>query len=247
MLRIAAHALIVGLLTLLTQLGGLAWLIALASRRRLPAFLGAYVALGLAASVIAPHFGRVALSCWRDGPLQVQSWFYCAANRTYMKPELAAVLDDAAAEMAQSFPGTETLLLDAGFPFFDGFPLPPHLSHDDGEKADLAFYYQDAEGYAPGRTRSPIGYFAFEKGPTACKEIWPTMRWNLRALQPLWSRETVEPRRLKRLLEIFAADHRVGKIFLEPHLQARLGVASPKIRFQGCRAARHDDHIHIQL
>ncbi|NNE79114.1 MAG: hypothetical protein HKN18_02480 [Silicimonas sp.] len=38
-----------------------------------------------------------------------------------------------------------------------------------------------------------------------------------------------------------------GKIFLEPHLADRLGVAGDKVRFQGCRAARHDDHIHIQL
>jgi hypothetical protein len=27
----------------------------------------------------------------------------------------------------------------------------------------------------------------------------------------------------------------------------RLGVSSPLLGFQGCRAARHDDHIHIQI
>jgi hypothetical protein len=26
-----------------------------------------------------------------------------------------------------------------------------------------------------------------------------------------------------------------------------LGVSSPLLGFQGCRAARHDDHIHIQI
>ncbi|MBB3160132.1 hypothetical protein FHS25_000564 [Rhizobium laguerreae] len=37
------------------------------------------------------------------------------------------------------------------------------------------------------------------------------------------------------------------KIFIEPHLKNALGIADSHIRFQGCRAARHDDHIHIQV
>lgn len=37
------------------------------------------------------------------------------------------------------------------------------------------------------------------------------------------------------------------KILIEPHIPARLGVSSRAIRFQGCRAARHDDHIHNQI
>jgi len=28
---------------------------------------------------------------------------------------------------------------------------------------------------------------------------------------------------------------------------AKIGAGAAKIRFQGCAAARHDDHIHIQL
>jgi hypothetical protein len=39
----------------------------------------------------------------------------------------------------------------------------------------------------------------------------------------------------------------LGKVFVEPHLRERLGVSGDVIRFQGCAAARHDDHIHIQL
>jgi hypothetical protein len=44
-----------------------------------------------------------------------------------------------------------------------------------------------------------------------------------------------------------ADDLAVDRIFIEPHLAQRLGVSSPLVRFQGCRAARHDDHIHVQL
>ncbi|MDG1408954.1 MAG: hypothetical protein P8Q50_14385 [Octadecabacter sp.] len=48
-------------------------------------------------------------------------------------------------------------------------------------------------------------------------------------------------------MDRFISDQRVGKIFIEPHLAQTLGLNDPKVRFQGCRAARHDDQIHIQL
>ncbi|MEO1240177.1 MAG: hypothetical protein AAFW64_11180 [Pseudomonadota bacterium] len=196
---------------------------------------------------VAPSFGRVALSCTQDGPLQVQSWMYCALNRTYVTPDLRALLVDVARQMDAEFPGTATLVLDASFPFFDGFPLLPHLSHDDGKKVDLAFYYADETGYLPGRTRSPIGYFAFEPGPSACVSSWPTLRWDFDALQPLWRDYTLEPARNAALLRLLSNDPRASRIFVEPHVAQSLGTAHPKIRFQGCRAARHDDHIHIDL
>lgn len=49
------------------------------------------------------------------------------------------------------------------------------------------------------------------------------------------------------MLNWLAADPRVGRIFVEPHLRESLGLASEKFGFQGCRAARHDDHVHFQL
>jgi len=177
----------------------------------------------------------------------MQSWVYCALNRNYVTPEMAGLLQDAAGTADRAYPGTVTQVLDANFPFLAGFPLLPHLSHDDGRKADLAFYYADAKGYAPGVSRSPIGYFAFEQGPTDCSGNWLTLRWDLGALQPLWRDLEFDAARTRHLLQVLAADGRVGKIFLEPHLQDRLGVRSVKLRFQGCRAARHDDHIHLQF
>jgi hypothetical protein len=35
--------------------------------------------------------------------------------------------------MDEKFPGTVTIALDANFPFVNGFPLLPHLSHADGK------------------------------------------------------------------------------------------------------------------
>lgn len=185
MLRFTVHIVLFIFLTLLTQIGGLAWLGAQAFKRRFLAFLLFYAALSFAAGFTAPHFGREPLSCTSSGSLQVQSWFYCALNRHYVSPEIAVVAKEAADAVAKRYPGTVTQVLDANFPFFDGFPLLPHLSHDDGTKLDLAFYYQDAKGYLPGATKSPIGYFAFEDGPTVCPAQRLSLRWDMQALQPL--------------------------------------------------------------
>lgn len=246
-MKATLHIALVVVLTVLAQIGGLAWAIALMFKRRLAAFIACYALLLVLVSVAAPVVGRVPLSCWKDGPLQVGSWVYCLTARNFVTPELAGVLEDAARATQDAYPGTQTLVLDANFPFFDGFPLLPHLSHDDGEKADLAFFYRDETGYLPGATRSPVGYFAFEDGPTDCPAAWPTLRWDMKALQPLWPAHALDKARTRFLIAHLAADARIGKIFVEPHLQARLGLSGPKIRFQGCRAARHDDHIHLQL
>ena len=245
-MRLAGHGLVILLLTALTQVGGLAWLLALRFRHRMLAFLGAYVALSLLAHLAAPIFGREALPCF-GSPLRSQSPFYCALNRTYADPRLIAVAQDLAAHMEAQFPGTVTLTLDGSFPLFDGVPLLPHLSHDDGKKLDLAYYYAGPKGYEPGLTRSPLGYFAFEAGPTDCPKRSLTLRWDMDWLQGLWPDRRLEPSRTAEALRFLAQDPRLGRIFVEPHLRTRLGVDGPGFGFQGCRAARHDDHIHIQL
>lgn len=245
--RLAIHLLIVLFLTALTQLGGIAWAVALTFRRQKLAFLVIYAALSFGAMATAPLLGRVHLSCWTESPLQVQSWFYCLTNRNYVSPELKTVTEDLANHVADRHPGTVTVALDGSFPFFDGFPLLPHLSHDDGRKLDIAFYYEERGQYLPGKSRSPIGYFAFEQGPTDCPSRWPTMRWDLNWLQPIFPEYDLDPLRLKTAMEWLIGDPRVGKVFLEPHLVHALDLSDPKLRFQGCRAARHDDHIHFQL
>lgn len=247
MLRASGHIAWIAVLKLLTQVGGLAWLIACLFQRRWLAFVALYAALSIAALWIAPVLGRVPLPCAGE-TLRMQSWMYCVLNRHYVVPEMAEVLDETAEKAADRHPGTVTLVLDANFPFIDGFPLLPHLSHDDGRKADIAFFYADRQRrYLPADTRSPIGYFAFEQGPTNCPDRILPLRWDLDWLQPMMRDLPPDVARMKTALRLLSADPRVGKILLEPHLVQAWGVAHPKVRFQGCRAARHDDHIHIQL
>ena len=164
-----------------------------------------------------------------------------------MCPSPCQTLNALADHMAAVHPGTVTLVLDANFPFLGGFPLLPHLSHKDGRKADIAFWYDRNGSYLPNQTRSPLGYFAFEPGPTSCPPAWLTLRWNLDWLQPLWPDYDLDAARMKTALTWLATNPRVTRVFLEPHLLQSLGVKGANFGFQGCRAARHDDHIHIQI
>lgn len=247
MIRFLTHILIVLVLTLLSQLGGVAWLIALLFKRRALVFVLAYAGLSFSALQIAPMLGRVPLPCAAGETLQMQSAIFCLLNRQYVVPELKEVLDDLASGVERDFPGTTTLVLDANFPFIDGFPLLPHLSHDDGRKVDIAFYYSADGAYLPKTTKSPVGYFAFEDGDTICPQKTLTLRWNFSWLQGLWPNYRLELERVALVLNLLSDDNRINKVFVEPHLQKSLNIEDAKIRFQGCRAARHDDHIHIQL
>ncbi len=234
MIRALAHLALAVFLTGLTQIGGLAFGFSLLFRRRLLAFAALYLGALLGAWQIAPLFGRAPLSCF-GGPLR-SAVYSCALARNYAKPAMLDALQDAAEAMPS---GTITLALDLNFPFFNGFPLPPHLSHDDGEKADLAFYYMREGVYLAGKTRSPIGYFAYESGPSACGAPHESLS--------LWPDYALDAARTRSLIAHLSADARITKIFIEPHLAQRLDLSGPKIRFQGCHAARHDDHIHLQL
>jgi hypothetical protein len=259
-------------LTVVTQIGGIAMVVSWLILRRLgqyshgwrrraevvAAFAATYIVLSL---LIVPPLawlgGRVPLSCGfsTEGGYAAADSLYCILNRNYVDKRLSALMEALGKHMQATFPGTTTLYLDGNFPFFNGFPLIPHLSHSDGRKLDLAFYYTDAAGqYIPGLTRSPIGYWAFEQPPAgdpgACGSKSSTLRWNVNWLQPLlpdWKLDVERTRAAVNWLVTTGAQMGVEKLYLEPHVTARLGVGSPLIRFQGCQAARHDDHIHLQI
>lgn len=242
---------------MLSQIGGFAYLAGVLlgrSRtwRSLGVFLICYAVLWIAASFIAPLFGRVPLSCGfgKNDNLKMQSSLYCVLSRHYVTPELKEVAFDLADHIEGNFPGTTTLALDGNFPFFTGFSLLPHLSHDDGRKLDLAFYYSEN-----GKTKSPIGYWAFE--PPTSKEYQPCMksskpslRWDMSWFRVTHNDLNLDPSRTKAALKWLENEGKkqgVTKVFVEPHLKYRFGLTGDIIRFQGCRAARHDDHIHLQV
>lgn len=146
--------------------------------------------------------------------------------------------------------------LDANFPFIDYFPLLPHLSHNDGKKLDLSLIYQDSEGNISPLQKSISGYGIFEK--PSKKEYNQTehcldnghaqYNWSkYLSLGQINNKLEFSKKGTKKLIKAILKDKRIGKIFIEPHLKTRLNLHNKRIRFHGCHAVRHDDHIHIQL
>lgn len=262
------------LLTALTQLGGivflaslgLAWLLRRTGAGKAMAALAGIVCFSaglllanlFVAPVLAGLAGRVALPCQAriEKPYAALSPIYCALGRNYARPEVETMLQAMARDLGRDHPDLVVATLDANFPVIDGFPLPPHLSHDDGRRIDLAYFYKNKTGDpSPLSAPSFLGYWGFETpatpGDTACtdKKRWLTFRWDMDWFQAFVRKDRMldEERTAAMLRWLVETGPRYGvtRILLEPHMAKRLGVASPMIRFQGCRAARHDDHIHV--
>jgi hypothetical protein len=192
----------------------------------------------------------------RGGMAPLTVWT-CLLNRHYVRRELLDAVNDVAKKMVARYPGTVVHYLDASFPFIDEFPLPPHLSHNDGKKLDLAFHYIDKKtGERSNECPSYIGYGICE-GPKRGEEDMPAAcagkgYWQYSYLQSVFPQEGKElfefdRERTKSLVYYFSRETDIAKIFIEPHLQKRLGLTSPKIKFHGCSAVRHDDHVHVQV
>lgn len=261
-------------LTLLTQIGGVIFILALLvghwliprtlqgwRHAAVVTVIFAFLYQGLSATVVpglAAIGGRVPLPCYAgaERPFAAGSRLYCILNRHYVDERLVALLTEMSRAVDRAYPGTVTLYLDGNFPFVDGFPLLPHLSHNDGRKLDLAYYYASPDRtYLRGRMRSSIGYWAFEQPgpgekPSCTGRSLLSLRWDMNFLRPFHPDRPLEPQRTTAALRWLGDEgpkFGLNRVFIEPYLAARLGVSSPIFGFQGCRAARHDDHIHIQI
>lgn len=271
-LKIISTILIFCFLTVLTQVGGIIYLISLPThlfiRRwtghwaqkmllQVVSFLTIYsLATFFIIPLIARPLGRVPLPLTAYNHLQPLNWLTCLLNRHYVQPELRQTALEVAQQMNARFPGTTINYLDANFPFLDQFPLLPHRSHNDGKKLDISFCYRDTQtGKPTNECPSFIGYGICEE-PSAqekntadyCSEKG---YWQYNLLSQVVSQKnkqhfTFDSERTRALVLLWAEQPGIGKIFIEPHLKTRLNLASDKIRFHGCQAVRHDDHIHVQ-
>jgi len=175
-------------------------------------------------------------------------------NRHYVRPQLKNQLISIANQVNVSNNKLKVSYLDANFPFIDGFPLLPHLSHSDGRKVDLCFYYTKNKisgNYKPSNS----GYGSYvhplknEYDQTkACKSkgYW---QYDFTKYCTLGSRTDLEfdSQYTKKLINHITNDKLTQKLLIEPHLKKRMNLNHDKIRFQGCHAVRHDDHIHYQI
>lgn len=209
---------------------------------------------------LAKKYGRVPLPIYatKESPVKAGSLIYAIGNRNYVKPALRDAFFEVAKKVNKKYTDVELIYLDANFPFYEGFPLLPHLSHDDGEKLDIAFLYRNKKSKIfYNKTFSIIGYGVTEdpkKGesnkPAECEKAG---KWQYSFLKKMTfakvkkGYEFDEAANRFLLLKIME-EQKVKKIFIEPHLKERMRLSKyKKIRFHGCHAVRHDDHIHFQI
>jgi hypothetical protein len=275
-LRFAVPIILFIVLTILTQIGGFIYLLCFPVFRffnekfgrqiwrillRMSVFALVY---GFATFIVVPplavHFGRVPMP-YNDDSSRIQPWNFgtILLNRHYVLPNLKAVTEGTSEKLRKTNPGAVITYLDCGFPFFDGFRLYPHLSHNDGRKIDLSFFYLDAATRKPTNERpSWLGYGICEEPrsgeedrPTFCQErgFWQ-YNFMRRYVIPQGEKHNflLDERRTRELMRLLLADNRVQLLLVEPHLEKRLGFANTqKVRTPPCESVRHDDHIHVAI
>lgn len=248
------------LLSILTQIGGVLLLLSyvLYRKSKWKVFL-CFCCLYLLSTfvlvpIVAPHFGREKIKT--NSRIKIHTFFTQLTNRNYVKPQMNDVLARVSLKLQQSLPDTTIHCLDANFPFWDGFPLLPHLSHNDGKKLDISLVYQDAEGSVVNDIPSRSGYGIFE-GPQkgeydqvlVCldKGYWQYDYAKYLTLGTMHKDLTMSTTATSSLVSQFLQENAISKVFIEPHLRSRMNLTHPKLRYHGCKAVRHDDHIHLQI
>jgi hypothetical protein len=266
---------IIFLLTVLTQIGGLIYLISkLVFKRskhlfptKTPLLLQktvTFLLLYLTATFLfipplAKMNGRVPLPYFsKNATLQPANFLTVVLNRHYVHPILKELTEKISTKINNKHPGTQLSYLDANFPFWNGFPLLPHISHNDGKKIDLNFLYKHQKtGNFIDERLTFTGYGFCEKPregelnqPAICQKRG---YWQYNLLEKFVNKSRYpyvqfDEARNRALLQIIALEKKTGKILIEPHLKKRLRLTSyKKVRYHGCHAVRHDDHIHLQL
>ena len=249
-------------LTAITQIGGVIYVLSLIISdkwtrnlkfKTLIIFINLYlVSTFLIVPVIAPILGREKVK--HSEKIKPTNFMTVLLNRNYVQPKLNQLLNKTEKELN----GTpiEIHYLDASFPFINKFPLLPHLSHNDGKKIDLSLIYETELGELSTKQKSVSGYGWFEN-PKSSEynqiEICLTSGYFQYDFPKYLTLGNINPalvfseKGTKKLIEGILKSKDLGKLFMEPHLKSRMNLTDDRIRYHGCRAVRHDDHIHVQL
>lgn len=267
------HLFFVALLTVLTQVGGLVYLLSFLTHRltdaravgnvqkrsfRIATFVMLYLLVTfLVVPPLARQFGRVPMPVSEKNHVLPVNVFTCILNRHYVRTSLRKVVFDVADQLASKHPGVKIMYMDGNFPFGPNFPLPPHLSHKDGKKLDIALCYTDnSTGKCTVDYPPYIGYGISEEVlpgetnlPEQCTKKGKWMYSWMHRWMPKGDKEafTFDINVTGDMVRLFAGNPQIQRIFLEPHLEERLGLKFPIVKPAGCHSVRHDDHIHIQI
>ncbi|MEW7292812.1 hypothetical protein [Aquimarina sp. 2304DJ70-9] len=261
-LKIISQILLFVFLTIVTQIGGIVYLLSLVLIKKwewnsrfkpLIVFTGLYViSTLLIVPIVAPIFGREKVK--HTDRIQPTNYMTVFLNRNYVRPELNELLLQAEKELNAS--NIEIHYLDANFPFINKFPLLPHLSHNDGKKIDISLIYEAESGEITDKQKSISGYGVFEdpksneynQSHKCLKSGYFQYDYPKYVTFGKINKKLVfSEKGTKMLIRSILKNRNLGKLFIEPHLKKRMNLVDSKIRYHGCRAVRHDDHIHIQL
>lgn len=216
-------------------------------------FISLYLlATYLITPLIAPIFGREKIN--NTDIIQPTNYLIVLLNRNYVHPKINELLANAENELQDT--GIHINYLDANFPFINKFPLLPHLSHNNGKKIDISLVYEQVDGTISAEQKSRLGYGVFveaEAGEINQPNICLNAGHSLYNYPKYFSFGLINDdlafsvTGTKKLITSLLKSQNVEKIFIEPHLQSRMGLADNKIRYHGCHAVRHDDHVHLQV
>lgn len=248
-------------LTLVTQVGGIIWLLSelLAYKttfkfkgKRWVFFIGTYLCFTFCIiPYIAPIFGREKIA--HTNRIYPTNYLTVIFNRNYVNPTLNKVLANIEKELDSEI---DICYLDANFPFLNKFPLPPHLSHNDGKKLDISLVYEKPTGELSNYKKSMSGYGVFVEPKQSefnqtnfCKQhgYFQYDFPKFLTFGSINSELVFSEKGTKKLVNAILHQPEIGKVFLEKHIRTRLKLADARLRFQGCGSVRHDDHIHLQL
>ncbi|WP_421920036.1 hypothetical protein [Marinifilum sp.] len=263
-IKYIAHFVLFLVLTIVTQVGGLVYIISLFLCNRIRvAFWGKrflFFVLLYAFTIIllvpfvAPWFGREKIK--DNSNLKPASYATVILNRNYVSSETQQFIQAISNKLKHENPMIQARYLDACFPFCDGFPLIPHLSHNDGCKIDFSLVYEDQNGIIANKSKSVSGYGVFEEAKAGeidqCNEC--LKRGYFQYDYPKYvtfgrinSDLQFSEKGTKGLVEAILSQRLMTKMFIEPHLKQRLNIKDDRVRFHGCQSVRHDDHIHVQI
>ena len=256
LVKILLHIIWIIFLTIFTQVGGLIWIVTLLfckakQWKKRYVFSTLYLISNLLiVPPLAKQFGREQLPILNDN-LKPRNLFYPLLFRNYVTPDLNALLKKSSIELKKD--NINITYLDANFPFYNGFPLLPHRSHNDGKKVDISFIYKTKEGSTTDKKPGLSGYGIFVNEENysnkSClkKGYW---QYDFTKYLAFGEINTLDFDAIdtKKVILSFLSQNETQKIFIEPYLKQNLGLGNyNKIRFQGCKAVRHDDHIHLQV
>jgi hypothetical protein len=249
-------------LTIVTQIGGLLYVLSEIIFKsfgidnkvyRTAGFIGLYALFTfIVVPFIASKFGREPIH--HSTKVTPTTFMTVVLNRNYVSPKMNRLLKN----VSENLNGTEVNInyLDANFPFFDKFPLLPHLSHNDGKKLDISLIYETSSGEISTKQKSNSGYGVFE-GPMENEfdqidKCYKNgfFQYSYPKYLTLGTKNTdlkFSENGTLELIQAILKTQDLGALFIEPHLKERLKLSDGRIKYHGCKAVRHDDHIHLQL